>query len=55
MITEELGQTATGTLTDYNVAWVSEDRIVQTFGDQFNGRDDALTDSQNASDESHDT
>jgi hypothetical protein len=41
---DELGRTVAGILTDYYVAWEAEDRVVKTFGDQYNGRDDVLTD-----------
>jgi hypothetical protein len=48
---DDLGETVAGVLTDYYVAWESEERVVKTFGDQFNGRDDVLTDTQNAREE----
>lgn len=39
---DELGETVAGLLTDYYVEWGSERDIVETFGDQYNGRDDAM-------------
>lgn len=39
---DELGETVAGLLTDYYVDWETERDIVETFGDQYNGRDDAM-------------
>jgi len=45
---DDLGETVAGVLTDYFLAWEDEDHVVDTFGVQFNGRDDVLTDVENA-------
>ncbi|EFW92439.1 hypothetical protein ZOD2009_09028 [Haladaptatus paucihalophilus DX253] len=39
---DALGETVAGVLTEYYVDWESERDIVETFGDQYNGRDDAM-------------
>ena len=45
---DDLGETVAGVLTDYFLAWEEEAHVVDTFGSQFNGRDDVLTDVQDA-------
>lgn len=45
---DELGETVAGVLTNYYIAWESEADVVETFGNQFNARDEVLTDMQNA-------
>ena len=38
---DRLGETVANLLTDYYVDWETEADIVETYGDQYNGRDDA--------------
>ena len=45
---DALGETVAGVLTDYFLEWETEAHVVETFGSQFNGRDDVLTDFQDA-------
>lgn len=48
---DELGETVAGVLTDYYIEWETEAHVVETFGSQFNARDDVLTDVEDASEE----
>ncbi len=48
---DELGETVAGILTDYYVAWASESNVTETFGEQYNGRDDALSENERSRDE----
>ncbi|WP_266076991.1 hypothetical protein [Haladaptatus caseinilyticus] len=48
---DDLGETVAGVLTDYYVAWEAEKEVTKTFGDQYNGRDDALSENERDRDE----
>lgn len=39
---DDLGETVAGILDDYYVEWGTERDVVETFGDQYNGRDDEM-------------
>jgi hypothetical protein len=39
---DDLGETVAGILDDYYVEWGTERDVVETFGDQYNGRDDEI-------------
>jgi hypothetical protein len=43
---DELGATVAGVLTAYFVEWETDADIVDTFGSQYNARDDARTDAE---------
>ncbi|WP_435153603.1 hypothetical protein [Haladaptatus sp. DFWS20] len=43
---DELGETVAGTLSDYYIAWEAEREVTETFGEQYNGRDDALSENE---------
>lgn len=48
---DALGETVAGVLTDYYVDWETEEHVVETFGEQFNARDDVLTEAQDEREE----
>jgi hypothetical protein len=43
---DELGATVAGVLTAYFVGWEADSDVVDTFGSQYNARDDDRTDAQ---------
>ncbi|SIR05724.1 hypothetical protein SAMN05421858_1272 [Haladaptatus litoreus] len=48
---DELGETVAGVLSDYYVAWDEEAEVTETFGEQYNARDDALPENERNRDE----
>ncbi|GAA0200613.1 hypothetical protein ACFFQF_01165 [Haladaptatus pallidirubidus] len=43
---DELGETVAGVLSDYYVAWEEERDMTETFGEQYNARDDDLRENE---------